>query len=58
MATIKLDLEIEEVNSILGVLGELPSKTGAWNLIVKIQNQAKPQVPPELIKEEPKKDGE
>lgn len=58
MATIKLDLEIEEVNSILGVLGELPSKTGAWNLIVKIQNQAKPQVPPELPKEEPKKEGE
>jgi hypothetical protein len=44
MATIKLELEIEEVNSLLNVLGELPSKTGAWNLIVKIKGQAEPQV--------------
>ena len=43
---IKLELELEEVNGILAGLGELPSKTGAWNLIVKIQDQAKPQIPP------------
>jgi hypothetical protein len=49
MATIKLELEIEEVNSLLGVLGELPSKTGAWNLIVKIKGQAEPQVPKQDI---------
>lgn len=58
MDNIKLELTIAEVNSILSVLGELPSKTGAWNLIVKIQEQAKPQVPPEIPKEEPKKEGE
>lgn len=52
MATIKLELELEEVNGILAGLGELPSKTGAWNLIVKIQEQAKPQVPAEPPKEE------
>ncbi len=33
---IKLELSIEEVNAILQVLGDLPSKTGAWTLIVKI----------------------
>jgi len=41
---IKLTLTVEEVNSILQVLGELPSKTGAWPLIVKIKDQAEPQV--------------
>jgi hypothetical protein len=44
MATIKLELELEEVNSLLGVLGELPTKTGAWNLVVKIKQQAEAQV--------------
>lgn len=42
---IKLDLTIEEVNGILAVLGDLPSKSGAWPLIVKIKEQAEPQVP-------------
>ena len=41
---IKLELSIEEVNAILQVLGDLPSKTGAWPLIVKIKEQADPQV--------------
>jgi hypothetical protein len=44
---IKLELSIEEVNGILGVLGDLPSKTGAWPLIVKIKEQAEAQVQPE-----------
>lgn len=42
---IKLELTLEEVNAILAGLGELPSKTGAWNLILKIQQQAQPQLP-------------
>ena len=44
---ITLNLDINEVNSVLQVLGELPSKTGAWPLIVKIKEQAEPQVPKE-----------
>jgi len=48
---IKLDLTIEEVNGILGVLGDLPSKTGAWPLIVKIKEQAEAQVPKEPVDE-------
>ena len=42
---IKLDLDINEVNFILSLLGDLPSKTGAWPLMVKIKEQADPQVP-------------
>jgi len=53
MATIKLELEIEEVNGVLAGLGELPSKTGAWNLFTKIQQQAIPQLPAEEPKEQP-----
>ena len=49
---ITLTLTLEEVNAILGVLGDLPSRTGAWPLIVKIKDQAEPQVPkPEEQKE-------
>jgi hypothetical protein len=49
---IKLELTIEEVNAILQVLGDLPSKTGAWPLIVKIKEQADPQVPvPDEVKQ-------
>tara|TARA_R110000868_G_scaffold203135_2_gene450962 strand:+ start:876 stop:1142 length:267 start_codon:yes stop_codon:yes gene_type:complete len=42
---IVLKLSVEEVNSVLQVLGELPSKTGAWPLILKIKNQAQEQLP-------------
>lgn len=38
-----LNLEQNEAQFILNVLGELPSKSGAWPLIVKIQAQAKDQ---------------
>ena len=40
---ISLKLTLEEVNAILTTLGELPSKTGVWPLIVKIKSQAEPQ---------------
>jgi hypothetical protein len=49
---INLNLSVEEVQGILNVLGELPSKSGAWPLIVKIKEQAEAQLP----KEEPKED--
>lgn len=42
---ITLKLDVNEVNSVLQVLGELPSKTGAWPLIVKIKEQAESQIP-------------
>ena len=46
---IKLELSIDAVNFILQVLGELPTKSGAFPLVMDIKNQADPQVP----KEEP-----
>ena len=44
---ITLELSVEEVNAILQVLGDLPTKSGAWPLIVKIKEQAESQVEPE-----------
>jgi len=40
---ISLKLTIDEVNFITSVLGDLPSRTGAWPLIVKIKEQGDPQ---------------
>lgn len=48
---IKLDLTASEVNSILQVLGELPTKTGAFPLVVKIKEQAEAQLPKDPPKE-------
>jgi hypothetical protein len=39
-----LELTVEEINAILQVLGDLPTKSGAWPLIVKIRAQAEAQV--------------
>jgi len=46
--SIKLDLTLEEVNAILGGLGELPAKA-SMGVIQKIQQQAAPQVTPEPV---------
>jgi len=48
---IKLELDLSEVNAILQILGDLPTKTGAWPLIVKIREQADPQVPVESVED-------
>ena len=45
---INITLTVEEVNAILQVLGDLPSKTGAWPLIVKIKEQADLQLAPQV----------
>jgi hypothetical protein len=42
---INLSLTVEEVNAILNVLGDLPSKTGAYPLMMKIKEQAEEQLP-------------
>lgn len=53
MNTIKLDLEINEVNFVLQALGEMPAKTNAGVLMNKIKEQGEPQVPEELkVKQE------
>jgi hypothetical protein len=42
-----LDLDQNEVQFILNVLGEMPAKSGVWPLIVKIKEQAEAQLPKE-----------
>lgn len=40
-----LELDQNEVQFILNVLGEMPAKSGVWPLIVKIKDQAEAQLP-------------
>jgi len=42
-----LKLTVDEVNAILQVLGDLPTKTGAYPLVMKIKEQAEAQIPKE-----------
>jgi isocitrate dehydrogenase kinase/phosphatase len=44
MQEIKLALQLDEVNAILQVLGDLPTKSGAYPLVLKIKEQAEQQV--------------
>lgn len=48
---IKLELSLNEVDGIIAGLGELPTKTGAFPLLMKIRAQTEPQIP---TTEEPK----
>ena len=43
---LNLKLTQEEVGFLMNVLGELPTKTGAWTLITKLKAQVEPQLPP------------
>ena len=43
--TINLELTASEVNVILQLLGELPTKTGAFVLLSKIKAQGDAQMP-------------
>jgi len=45
--TIKLELEQNEVQAIMNVLGDMPTKSGAYMLLVKIGSQANEQMPKE-----------
>lgn len=44
MSDINLSLNVDEVNAILAVLGDLPTKTGVYNLVMKIKSQAESQL--------------
>ena len=46
--SIKIDLSLDEINMVLGGLGELPAKA-SMGVIQKIQQQAGPQVVPEPV---------
>jgi hypothetical protein len=50
---IKLELTLNEVEGVLAGLGELPTKSGAFGLLMKIQSQVQAQIPvPEEAKTE------
>jgi hypothetical protein len=42
-----INLEVNEINFVLQTLGNLPSSSGVWPLIVKIKEQAEAQLPKE-----------
>jgi hypothetical protein len=50
---ITLTLTVDEVNAVLNTLGQLPTSSGAFPLLMKIKTQAEAQVPGE---EAPKQD--
>ena len=45
MMEVTLKLSVEEVNGILQTLGQLPTSSGAWPLVVKIKQQCAEQLP-------------
>ena len=44
MKEISLTLTVEEVNAILQTLGQLPTQSGAYPLMMKIKEQAEAKV--------------
>lgn len=42
---IAIKLQLEEVNGLLNVLGQLPTSTNIWPLAAKIRQQAEEQLP-------------
>ena len=52
MNDVNLTLSVEEVNAILQTLGQLPTSSGAWPLVVKIKGQAEAQLKPADVVEQ------
>ena len=44
MQNLQINLDENEINAILAVLGDMPSKTGTWPLMMKIKVQADAQM--------------
>jgi hypothetical protein len=42
---LNLKLTVEEINAVLQTLGQLPTSSGAFPLLVKIKQQADAQLP-------------
>lgn len=43
---INLTLTLEEANTVLAALGQLPTNTGVYPLLKKIKSQGEEQLPP------------
>jgi hypothetical protein len=48
-----LVLTVEEINVIMHALGELPAKTNAYALAMKIKEQAEPQLSKKVVPDQP-----
>lgn len=48
---LNLTLNVEEVNAVLQTLGNLPTSSGVFPLLMKIKQQAEAQMPQEETKE-------
>lgn len=44
---INITLNVEEINAVLQTLGNLPTSSGAFPLLIKIKQQAEAQLPQE-----------
>ena len=47
--SIKLEITLNEVEGILAGLGELPTKSGAFALLMKVRAQAEAQLPKDCL---------
>jgi hypothetical protein len=52
--SVDINLTVEELNAILSMLGELPTKTGAFPLIMKMKEQAESSLKAQQVSEVPK----
>ena len=55
MQNLQIELSENEINAILAILGDMPSKSGTWPLMMKIKVQADAQI---VDPEEPVEEGE
>ncbi len=44
MQNLQIELSENEINAILAILGDMPSKSGTWPLMMKIKVQADAQL--------------
>ena len=54
MQNLQINLDENDINIILAILGDMPSKTGTWPLMMKIKVQADAQ----LVEPEEDEEGE
>ena len=50
---ITLKLDLQEVNALLNVMGQMPTSTNVWPLAAKVRAQAEQQIPKEAPQEAP-----
>lgn len=55
---INLTLTLDEANTVLAALGQLPTNTGVYPLLKKIKTQGETQLPPPPPPEEATSEGE